>query len=323
MKALIRAALAGERRALARLLTMVENDEAASREIVREVYPLTGGAHLVGITGAPGSGKSTLVARLARHYRTRGLTVAVVAVDPSSPFSGGAILGDRIRMQGLSGDPGVFVRSMASRGQVGGLARGTRQVARVLDACGYARILIETVGAGQNDIDVVRTAHTTLVLQTPGMGDEIQAMKAGILEIADILVVNKADLDGAARTVALLEGMLALDARQSDSAAWVPPIVKTVAPSDQGTVELVDSIERHVTYLHHSGAMAGLERARVREELQNILREGLLARSLAALGQARVNEAVSRVTARETDPYTLVSTWFEDWLEDGALRNRA
>lgn len=320
MRAWIERARQGDRRALARLLSLVEDSEEQARGIIPLIYPHTGQAHLIGITGAPGSGKSTLVAQIAAAYRHRGLTVAVVAVDPSSPFSGGAILGDRIRMQRLAGDPGVFVRSMASRGRVGGLARGTSHVVRVLDACGYQRILIETVGAGQSEIDIVRTAHTTLVLQVPGMGDDIQTLKAGILEIANILVVNKADLDGAARTVAMLEAMLSLDSRsqaQKDG-AWTPPIIKTVATRDEGTAELVDTIEQHVTYLHQSGRMVTLERERAAEELRTILREEMLARALQRIGEARFAEALARAACRQADPYTVV----QDWLKNGILGNQ-
>jgi len=208
MIALVNEALAGNRRAMARLMSLIEDDTPQAREATALIYPRTGNAHLIGVTGAPGSGKSTLVAQLAAEYRRRRVTVGIVAVDPTSPFSGGALLGDRIRMRALSGDAGVFIRSMASRGSLGGLARNTARVAQVLDACGYQRILIETVGAGQSEVDIARAAHTTLVIQVPGLGDDIQTLKAGILEIADILIVNKADLDGAARTVSSLEVML-------------------------------------------------------------------------------------------------------------------
>jgi len=312
MSELVERALGGDRRALARLLSLVEDSEAQAREIIPRIYGLTGRAHIVGITGAPGSGKSTLVGRMARAYRQRGLSMGIVAVDPSSPFTGGALLGDRIRIQPPSGDPRLFVRSMASRGRLGGLARGTTRVVQVLDACGYERILVETVGAGQSEVDIARAAHTTLVLQVPGAGDHIQTMKAGILEIADILVVNKADQQGAAQMVALLEAMLSLDPRrhsQTDDAVWTPPIIRTVATADQGTDELVDTIERHVTYLRRSGAIRELERARIAEELCAILREELLARALAELGAARFEQAVARVAAREADAYSVVAEW--------------
>lgn len=320
MRTWIEQARQGNRRALARLLSLVEDSEEQARRIIPLIYPHTGQAHLIGITGAPGSGKSTLVAQIAAAYRRRGMTVAIVAVDPSSPFSGGAILGDRIRMQRLAGDSGVFVRSMASRGRVGGLARGTLHVVQVLDACGYQRILIETVGAGQSEVDIVRTAHTTLVLQVPGMGDDIQTMKAGILEIADILVVNKADFEGATRTIAMLEAMLSLDprSRAQKDGAWMPPIIKTVAPRDEGTAELIDTIERHMSYLHQSGRMITLERERAAEELRAILREEMLARALQRIGEARFAEALTRAACRKVDPYTIVQAW----MNNGILGNQ-
>ncbi|MBN1401090.1 MAG: methylmalonyl Co-A mutase-associated GTPase MeaB, partial [Anaerolineae bacterium] len=233
----IRAALSGDRRALARLISRMESDAAERAASMAALYRHTGQAHVIGVTGAPGSGKSTLVGQLAAAYRERGFSVAIVAVDPSSSATGGALLGDRIRMQHLSGDEGVFMRSMASRGELGGLARSTMDVASVLDACGYQRILIETVGAGQADIEVARWAHTTVLVQVPSMGDDIQALKAGILELADVLVVNKADLEGATRAVMLLENMLDLAGVGQPSAgaeAWRPPVLQTVATRDQG-----------------------------------------------------------------------------------------
>ena len=303
MTELLTAALAGQRRALARVLSLVENGSEQSREWIALLYPHTGQAQIIGITGAPGSGKSTLVAQIAAEYRRRGLTVGIVAIDPSSPFSGGALLGDRIRMRALSGDPGVFIRSMATRGSLGGTARSTADVVMVLDACGYRRILIETVGAGQTEVDIARTAHTTLVIQTPDMGDEVQALKAGLLEIADILIVNKADQLGADRTVAILQAML--DLRDDPLApTWRPPVLKTVAIAGQGTAEAVDAIERHVAYLAQSGRLRERQRARLANELQTLLREELLRRALAHIGSERYQALIERIISHETDPYS-------------------
>ena len=303
MTELLTAALAGQRRALARVLSLVENGSEQSREWIALLYPHTGQAQIIGITGAPGSGKSTLVAQIAAEYRRRGLTVGIVAIDPSSPFSGGALLGDRIRMRALSGDHGVFIRSMATRGSLGGTARGTADVVMVLDACGYQRILIETVGAGQTEVDIARTAHTTLVIQAPDMGDEVQALKAGLLEIADILIVNKADQLGADRTVAILQAML--DLRDDPLApTWRPPVLKTVAIAGQGTAEAVDAIERHVAYSAQSGRLRERQRARLANELQTLLREELLRRALAHIGSERYQALIERIISHETDPYS-------------------
>lgn len=303
MTELLTAALAGQRRALARVLSLVENGSEQSREWIALLYPRTGQAQIIGITGAPGSGKSTLVAQIAAEYRRRGLTVGIVAIDPSSPFSGGALLGDRIRMRALSGDPGVFIRSMATRGSLGGTARSTADVVMVLDACGYRRILIETVGAGQTEVDIARTAHTTLVIQVPDMGDDVQALKAGLLEIADILIVNKADQLGADRTVAILQAML--DLRDDPLApTWRPPVLKTVAIAGQGTAEAVDAIERHVAYLAQSGRLRERQRARLANELQTLLREELLRRALAHIGSERYQALIERIISHETDPYS-------------------
>jgi len=300
----IERAMAGNRRALARLMTAVENDPTVARDVMRRVYRRTGRAHTVGVTGAPGSGKSTLVARLAAAYRAQGLTVGIVAVDPSSPYSGGALLGDRVRMSALAGDRDVFVRSMASRGSLGGLARGTRDTVRLLDAAGYQRVIIETVGAGQSEVDIVRAAHTTLVIQVPGMGDTIQTLKAGILEIADILVVNKADHPGADRAAAALEAMLDLGETTNRDAAddWRPPVLKTVASEGQGIEALVDALDRHMAYscTLDSGRR---ERERARRELFEILRGDLLRQLMERVGEARIDAIIDRITAREMDPY--------------------
>src|SRR5512141_2951050 len=261
--------LQGDRLALARLLTQVENLTPEGRSALTALFPHSGKAHLIGVTGAPGTGKSTLVNRLALHFRGQQKRVAIVAVDPSSPFTGGAVLGDRVRMRDLSGDPGVFIRSMATRGSLGGIAQKTASLVQVFDAAGYEIIIIETVGAGQSEVDVARLAHTTVVVEAPGLGDEIQAIKAGILEIADVLVVNKADRPGAENTERALRSTLELahptkrlfrhhgkdmsiSTPTTDSTMWIPPIVKTVATEGKGIDELAAAIAKHAEHLRRS-----------------------------------------------------------------------
>lgn len=295
----------GSRRAIARLISQIEDDPEAARTIIERVHQHTGQAHVIGITGAPGSGKSSLVSRIAAAYRHRDMTVAIIAIDPTSPFSGGAILGDRIRAQTLSGDTGVFFRSMATRGSLGGLSRATGDVAALLDACGYARILVETVGAGQSEVDIASQAHTTLVLQTPGSGDDVQTLKAGILEIADILIVNKADLYGAAQMANILAAMLEL-APTAETDAWSPPIVLTTATIGKGIGELVDAIEEHVAYLYQSGKKEFLDRRRAGRQMSDLLQQALWSRCLACVGHAQFDHAIDDVVARRIDPYSAV-----------------
>ena len=316
--------LAGEPLALARLLTQVENDLPEGRRALDALFPHAGKAHLIGVTGGTGTGKSSLVNRLALHYRQppsgEARRVAVVAVDPSSPFTGGAVLGDRVRMGDLSGDPGVFIRSMASRGSLGGLAQTTAAVAQVFDAAGFDVVLIETVGAGQAEVEIARLAHTTLVVEAPGLGDDIQAIKAGILEIADILVVNKADLAGAEKTERALKSMLGLahpvrkeflphapagmlpDGGKEGAALWVPPIRRTVALDGKGVVELAELIAKHALYLRKSGEWERRERARLEFELQALLTGTLAARFRARVGEARYAEVLDRLAARMLSP---------------------
>jgi len=322
---LVDSALTGDRRALARLISLLESNTQAAAECVAHLHPRAGRAAIVGVTGAPGTGKSTLVNELAKAFRRRGRTVGVIAVDPTSPFSGGAILGDRIRMRDLSGDDGVFIRSMATRGSLGGLARATADVACALDAAGFAIVLIETVGAGQSEVDIARTADSVLVVEAPGLGDEVQAIKAGILEIADVLVVNKADREGAENTVRALQAMLDLGAAPraarhhgqvmdvADSSspadddqapAWRPPIVKTVAVEGKGIDELAGAIDRHQAHLAASSEGAARRRQRAAAELDAILRETLLERLRQQVGRVGLDGVVDRVASREIDPYT-------------------
>jgi len=300
--------LSGDRRALARLLTLVENGAPEAEAALAALFPHTGRAHLIGVTGAPGTGKSSLVNELVKVLRGRALSVAVVAVDPTSPFTGGAILGDRIRMRDLAGDPGVFIRSMASRGALGGLARATADVVRVLDAAGFDRVLIETVGAGQSEVEIARTAHTTVVVEAPGLGDEVQGIKAGILEIADVLVVNKADQPGAEAAFRALRASLEIgrSAHGDAPATWSPPIIKTVAIQGQGLAELAEAIERHRAFLDGSGGGRERERARLAAELGQRLRDTLYARLAARLAAGRLEGMIDRLLARQIDPATAV-----------------
>ncbi len=293
----------GDARAVARAISLIEDEAPSGAELIRRIFASTGRAYLVGITGPPGSGKSTLVDRLIAEIRKTSKTVGVVAVDPTSPFSGGAILGDRVRMQAHAGDAGVFIRSMATRGHLGGLARATSEVALVLDAAGTDVVLIETVGVGQDEIDIVRTADVSIVTLVPGSGDEVQALKAGIMEIADIFVVNKADREGADRTRASIEANLSLQTFAPGE--WRPPILKTEATTGKGVPELLAMIEHFRT---HTGASQG-SRRRARAEFR--LREQLAQRFVQhveqqVLGAAELGGILDRIAARELDPYAAV-----------------
>jgi LAO/AO transport system kinase len=322
---LITSILEGNRLALARLLTQVENDSSEGRAALAELFSHTGKAHLIGVTGAPGTGKSSLVNQLALYYRKNSSKkVAIVAVDPSSPFTGGAVLGDRVRMRDLSGDEGVFIRSMATRGSLGGIAQKTASVVQVFDAAGYEIIIIETVGAGQSEVDVARLAHTTVVVEAPGLGDEIQAIKAGILEIADVLVINKADRPGVENTERALRSSLelahptkrafrhhgktmAISGPMVDSNIWLPPVIKTVATEGKGMDMLAESIAKHVLHLRESGDWSARDRARLGSEMEALLRESLMDRFLEDIQKEKYEEMIEKVVNRNISPYDAVN----------------
>jgi len=292
---------AGNPRAVARAISAIERGGEEARHIIAAIFRFTGRAHIIGVTGAPGTGKSTLVNEIAKQYRRRGQRVGIVAVDPTSPFSGGALLGDRLRMQDLAGDAGVFIRSMATRGSLGGLAAATADAVKVLDAAGFEIVLIETVGAGQNEVDIARNAHTTLVVEAPGMGDDIQAIKAGIMEIADVLIVNKADHEEVGATVAALEMNLNLKPKTENE--WRPPVLKTIATTGQGVAEVVEWIGKHRAYLQAHHLIHARERARARAELERIVQHELMARLLRGVNGTKFDALVEQIVARETDVY--------------------
>ncbi len=291
----------GDRLALARLLTLIENNSQEGQEALSELHASTGGAHRVGVTGAPGTGKSALVNRMTLHLRAQDAPplVAIVAVDPTSPFTGGAILGDRIRMRELSGDTGIFIRSMANRGALGGLARTTSSIVDALDAAGFQLILIETVGTGQAEVDVASAAHSVLVLEAPGMGDAVQALKAGLFEIADILVVNKSDLPGAESTARALRASLELGSAQI---GWSTPVMLTSAENGAGIPELVSKLQQHIDHLKETGGRTERDKARVAGEMERLLQYRLTDRFMVTQSDGAFERAVERVVEREVSP---------------------
>ena len=293
----------GDPRALARTISTVENRVPGYAELLKALFPHSGRARILGLTGAPGAGKSTLVDQLARHYRKENRTIGIIAVDPTSPYTGGAILGDRIRMQDHFADPGIYIRSMATRGSLGGLARTTADVTTVLDASGRDLVMIETVGVGQDEVDIVRLADITVVILVPGMGDDVQTIKAGIMEIADIFVINKSDRDGAERVEREIRAMQSLSIRSDN---WTPPIVKTVASKGVGIQELAAAIQSYEEYLLTENLVLKHNIQNWQERLTEMLRDALLENASAQLGNGKLESYAAQVAEHKCDPYTLV-----------------
>ncbi len=304
---------AGDVRALARAISLVENNSAAGTAVLSACFPYTGGALRIGLTGAPGSGKSTLVDQLARHYRAQQHSVGIVAVDPTSPFTGGAILGDRIRMQSHHADPGLYIRSMATRGFLGGLASTTADIASIVEASGKTRLMIETVGVGQDEVDIVRLADVTVVVLVPGLGDDVQSIKAGILEIADIFVVNKSDREGADRVEREIRTMQSLGGHAE---GWVPPVVRTIASTGEGTELLADAIDRCAAWQRQSGTLEQKRKAGWQERLLEMVRQRLTYELVRHRMGASEMEAHARAVAEgDEDPYVLVERLVRELLD--------
>ena len=304
--------LNGSKLAISRAITAVENEYDDAVEIMQKIYPHTGRAYVIGITGPPGAGKSTLTDKLTKEYRSRGKTVGIIAVDPSSPFSGGAILGDRIRMNELTMDEGVFIRSMATRGSLGGMSRKTAEVVKILDAAGKDIVIIETVGVGQSEVDIVKAADTTLVVLVPGLGDDIQAIKAGILEIGDVFAINKADREGVERLHIEIEMMLDLDQNETE---WRPKITRTIASQNQGVVELVDSIEEHAAYMAKTGLIQKRRFERTRNEIMAMLDETIKVYLKKKVAGSRFEALTDEVNQRKNDPYSAVKAILAEVLK--------
>jgi len=297
----------GEARALGRAISWMENGHPGARDLMARLWPHLGRAAVIGITGSPGAGKSTLTDQLARALRAEGQKVGILAVDPTSPFSGGAILGDRIRMQRIAADPGIFIRSMATRGALGGLARATQDAIDLLDAAGFDTVIVETVGVGQDEVDVVSCVQTCCVVLVPGMGDEIQAIKAGIMEVADLFVINKADREGADQVERELEAAKSL----AMARGWDPPVLRTVAQQGTGIQALLDQIRTHGTWLRAHGGLALKARERARLRFESLLAEAALRRAKALAGPQRVEAAIQGIAERHLDPYTAVEAILE------------
>jgi LAO/AO transport system kinase len=292
----------GEHRALGRAISWMENGHPGARDLMARVWPHLGRASVIGITGSPGAGKSTLTDQLARTLRAEGQKVGILAVDPTSPFSGGAILGDRIRMQRIAADPGIFIRSMATRGALGGLARATQDAIDLLDAAGFDTVIVETVGVGQDEVDVVSCVQTCCVVLVPGMGDEIQAIKAGIMEVADLFIINKADRDGADQVEREIEAMKSL----AKTEGWDPPVLRTVAQQGVGVVELLAQLREHGRWLRAHGGLARKARERARLRFESLLAEAAVRRAKARAGSERVEAVIQDIADRTLDPYTAV-----------------
>jgi LAO/AO transport system kinase len=305
--------LSGDIRSIARAITIIENNAPEAKKLVSSIYPHTGKAHIVGFTGAGGAGKSTLIEKIVREYRKKGRTVGVVAVDPTSPFTGGAFLGDRIRMQELSTDAGVFIRSMASRNYPGGIARATKDAVKVLDAAGKDMVIVETVGAGQSEVEIIKVAQTVVVIHAPGLGDEIQAIKAGIMEIADIFVVNKADRENANKTVMDIQAILQMNNKET---AWKPPVLKTVALTGEGMPQLIEKIEEHRMF-----SEKGLKHKRSREKAEAELIEALKEKVVSSVlddlrKEGKFEQLVGKIVERETDPASAAEKLLKKALKD-------
>jgi len=292
----------GDHRALGRAISWMENGHPGARDLMARVWPHLGRAAVIGITGSPGAGKSTLTDQLARVLRAEGQRVGILAVDPTSPFSGGAILGDRIRMQRIAADPGIFIRSMATRGALGGLSRATQDAIDLLDAAGFDTVIVETVGVGQDEVDVVACVQTCCVVLVPGMGDEIQAIKAGIMEVADLFIINKADREGADQVEREIEAMKSLAMTRD----WDPPILRTIAQQGEGVTELLAQVRAHGQWLRAHGGLARKARERARLRFESLLAEAALRRAKTLAGPARLEAAIQGIADRTLDPYTAV-----------------
>ncbi|MBR4400064.1 MAG: methylmalonyl Co-A mutase-associated GTPase MeaB [Synergistes sp.] len=301
MNSLLERAAAGDVRAVGRLITLVEAESSDTKDIMKSVYPMTGRAHVIGITGSPGAGKSSFVNRLIARFRSEGKKVGVIAIDPSSPFTGGAILGDRLRMQDHAVEEGVFIRSMGSRGNLGGVSRSTHEGALILDACGYDVVIIETVGVGQSEVDIVKIADTVCLVLTPGMGDDVQIMKAGIMEIADIFVVNKADREGADKVAADVQVMLKMLAERE----WIPPVLLVSSQKNTGVEEVVEKINGHSEYLSHSEEGKRRRWSQLEMEVEAVLRGEISSIAEKVWKERRTDELMEGLSARKHDPYTL------------------